>query len=227
MKISDNPDSFWYGWNTKSWSTPFSAFRFGIPYFCDFYGKAIYCDSDFIFLKDIAQLWNQEFEHDKVMMCKGGVEGWRTCLIVWNNPVAKNHLYPLSNLKSISDLYRKQINSLTSRTDIIQQFQGDWNNVDGEDTRDLNTISALHYSSMEHQLHIKYALPRLEKMGIKHWYDGKISPHWRQDLQELFDQYYNEAINNGYTVEKYVPDKIINYKKESQANYNHAHRWVK
>lgn len=227
MKISNIPHSFWHGWDSSQWSTPFSAFRFGIPQYCDFEGKAIYCDSDFIFLKDIAQLWNQEFHPGKVMMAKGGIEGWRTCLMMWNNPLAKEYVFDIQDLKLNSGLYRRQIDVFVSRPDLIQQFDGDWNNVDGENQTDINQISALHYSSMNHQLHLKYAIPRLQAKGRMHWFDGKVEQHWRTDLQALFDQYYNEAITAGYKVEDYDTDSYIDYKKLSQSNYRNAHTWVR
>jgi hypothetical protein len=59
---------------------------------------------------------------------------------------------------------------------------------------------------MEHQLHFKYALPRLKAEGRSHWYTGPVFAHPRQDLQALFDQLYAEALAAGYTVEQYRVD---------------------
>lgn len=39
-------------------ATAFSLARFAIPYWCNFQGKAIYCDSDQLSLEDITNLWN-------------------------------------------------------------------------------------------------------------------------------------------------------------------------
>ena len=39
--------------------------------------------------------------------------------------------------------------------------------------------------------------------------------------QELFDTYYQEALDAGYKVENYIPDNLFGtYVKESQANYD-------
>src|SRR6186997_1371038 len=58
--MSQAKKGFWSGWNTKGWKTPFTGFRWGIPAYCGFQGKAIYTDSDFIFRADLAELWNQD-----------------------------------------------------------------------------------------------------------------------------------------------------------------------
>jgi len=41
-------------------ATAFSLARYAIPHWCNYEGKAIYCDSDQISLTDIAQLWNYD-----------------------------------------------------------------------------------------------------------------------------------------------------------------------
>ena len=44
MRQTEDVDSFWGGWNTPLWSTPFSGFRWAIPEYCNFEGRAIYTD---------------------------------------------------------------------------------------------------------------------------------------------------------------------------------------
>ena len=79
MKQTNDESSPLYGWATYTWATPFSGYRWAVPELCGFKGKAIYCDSDFIWLDDIAKLWNQEFEPGKVVMAKAGDNAWRYC----------------------------------------------------------------------------------------------------------------------------------------------------
>jgi hypothetical protein len=43
-------------------ATAFSLARWAIPQWCDYRGKALYCDSDQIALADVAELWNFELE---------------------------------------------------------------------------------------------------------------------------------------------------------------------
>jgi hypothetical protein len=56
MRLSRDPASPWSGWATERWATPFSGFRWAIPEVCGFEGRAIYCDSDVIFMADVAEL---------------------------------------------------------------------------------------------------------------------------------------------------------------------------
>ena len=52
MQLSRDPSSVWYsnpqtgeGWHTEKWATPFSGFRWAIPAYCGFSGRAIYMDA--------------------------------------------------------------------------------------------------------------------------------------------------------------------------------------
>ena len=57
MRLSNQEDSFCSNWNTKGWYTPFSAFRWAVPYLCNFEGRAIYTDVDMINFHDITELY--------------------------------------------------------------------------------------------------------------------------------------------------------------------------
>src|SRR5882762_6242859 len=82
MQLSRNPASPFYsdpekglGWRTKQWATPFSGFRWALSVLCEFEGRAIYMDSDFIVMSDIAALWYQEFSPGKIVIAKGARAG--------------------------------------------------------------------------------------------------------------------------------------------------------
>lgn len=47
-------------------ATAFSTARYAIPEWCDYRGKAIYCDSDQIVLTDISELWNYDLSGNGV-----------------------------------------------------------------------------------------------------------------------------------------------------------------
>lgn len=75
---------------------------------------------------------------------------------------------------------------------------------------------------MSTQPHGKYCVPRLKAEGRKHWFDGEFRSHRRQDVEDLFDQYYVEAIKAGMSVYDYYsedPTTWVNYAKESQKGY--------
>lgn len=228
MCLTNDTNSFWHGWETPTWPTPFSGYRWGIPAACDYKGKAIYCDHDFIFLDDLAKLWNQEFEPGKIAMVKGGSEGWRTCIMMWNNEEAKNHLPPIDRMKSNLFGHRRLIGWLTSQNrHLCQFFDGSWNTVDGENLS-IEDIQGLHYSDMSSQLHAKLALARLKETGGEHWYNGVFNTHWRTDLVDLFNRYYKEALEAGYKLEDYYREEFVDYQKESLEGYGSrpVHSWV-
>lgn len=55
--LSDLIDKNLY-WGNKKGSTEFSFIRFLVPYLCDFKGKAIFCDSDFLWTDNILKVLN-------------------------------------------------------------------------------------------------------------------------------------------------------------------------
>lgn len=227
MRASRDPESPYGGWDMTTWATPFSGFRWSIPEVCGFKGKAIYCDSDFIFFSDLKDLWDQEFESGKVVMAKGGENSWRYCCAMWDCAAAERYLLPLTRQKILANSHQRHMAYFSANRDIVQPFKGNWNCVDGEDLT-IEQIDALHYSDMGTQFHHKYATPRLEAAGQKHWFDGQTRPHWRTDLQELFDQYYERALESGMAVQDYIPGNNAafgEYNKQSQINYKNAHKW--
>jgi hypothetical protein len=215
MKHSEDPNDFWHGWVSKTWATPFSGFRWGIPAACDFQGQAIYMDSDMIILQDLAELWNEPWNDTAIIMGKGD---WRFCVAKWNCERAQKVLPSVELIKSIPDAHQQLAHGLPRHPHLEQIFDRQWNNFDGENDP-IESIKILHYTDMSTQMHAKYAIPRLESRGLKHWFDGEFREHRRKDVIELFDKYYEEALANGYTVEHYEPKQFTNYVKESQKGY--------
>lgn len=227
MRLSRDTASTFYagpgGWRTGGWSTPFSPFRFTVPALCGFGGRAIYTDSDVIFLSDIAELWEQEFAPGKCVMAKYEGRAKRLCVSLWDCAAARPFV-PTSRFPDGAEIKR----TVAGLPNAVQGYRGNWNCIDGEDYADLNhtDIKAIHYSLESAQPHLRYAVPRLKKAGRKHWFDGKTRPHWRGDLVRLFDQLYADAILAGYTTDRYVPKRPFgDYKLKSHADYK-GHRWV-
>jgi hypothetical protein len=220
MMISPDPNSYWYGWNTTEWATPFSAFRCGIPEYCEFQGQAIYMDSDVMVLADLAELCDAPWESDTaVIQAKGR---WRMCVCKLHNERCRdNPVWPrVSQLRHHANLYKQLFGLIGKKASLVQEFDKNWNNFDGEDNQPLDQIKILHYTDMSSQPHLKYAIPRLAAQGRKHWYDGKIKPHARPDVEALFDQLYQEALDAGYCVSDYVPDRdVIDYQKASLVDW--------
>lgn len=225
MQLSRDPDSPWYsdpntlqGWRTEKWATPFSGFRWAIPAYCHYEGRAIYMDTDVIVLSDIAKLWEQPIEGDAIVMAKGGKSSARLCTCLWDNAKARNFLPDIETLKSNPDSHKQLMQKIKDQPQLVQPYTDSYNCIDGENLP-VEQIKILHYSDMGTQFSHKYALPRLQESGQTHWFDGKILPHPRKDLTELFDQYYAEALAAGYKPENYQIPAFGTFYKASQARY--------
>jgi hypothetical protein len=218
MKHSTDPKSFWYGWKSETWATPFSGFRWGIPEFMNGKGDAIYMDSDMIIMHDLAELWNEPWNDTAIIMGKGG---WRFCVSKWNCERAKAVLPSAQTIRNEPYAHQHLAHGLPQHKQYQQIFDRQWNNFDGENDS-LDDIKILHYTDMSTQMHFKYAIPRLDAKGWKHWYDGEIREHRRQDVQDLFDRMYAEALDAGFVPQQYESKQWIPYQKESQKGYRAA-----
>lgn len=225
MQLSKDPSSPWYsdhdikkGWLTEKWATPFSGFRWAIPEYCDFKGRAIYMDADVIVLCDIAELWHHEMNDQSIVIAKGDKKSARLCTCVWNCEKAKQYLLPLSTLQSDINSHQKMMQLIKDQPQLVTPYQDSYNCIDGE-ALGIEQIKILHYSDMGTQFSHKYSIPRLIGAGQKHWFDGKIIPHPRSDLSELYDQYYNEALTNGFKPGDYKITNFGNFLKATQHLY--------
>ena len=226
MVLSQDPASPFYcapdkgeGWITQQWATPFTGFRWIVPGLCDFKGKAIYMDSDVIVLADIADLWRQEFMPGKIVIAKADVP-WRFCVSLWDCAAAQRWAVPRDDLMRRADGHRYMTRRYSQNPSAVQKFDGNWNCLDGEGYDSLSDpeIKAIHYSSMRHQPHLKYATERLALSGGQHWFDGEPAEHWRPDLQDLFDREFAAAEAARYFTEDYCGGPIFGpYKKASVA----------
>ncbi|WP_287906811.1 glycosyltransferase [Acinetobacter sp.] len=225
MQLSHDINSPWYsdqetnqGWSTAKWATPFSGFRWAIPELCDFKGRAIYMDADVVVLCDIAELWSHPMTDEAIVIAKGGKSSARLCTCVWDCAKAKEYLPSLDEIRSNPDSHKNLMRLIKEKPQLVESYQDSYNNIDGEDLT-IEQIKVLHYSDMGTQFSHKYAIPRLAKMNQKHWFDGKIMPHPRQDLIKLFDEYYAEALKLGYKPENYLIEPYGTFSKATQINY--------
>ena len=209
MMLSRDKDSPWYssstaGWNTQLWATPFSVFRWAIPHLCGT-GKAIYMDVDMVARDDIAKLWNQPFPPGKAVLWK---DDKNSCVMLMDCAPLKAALPPFEHM-------RRKLGGYSVYRDnharpIATKFSGNWNCLDGEAYAKLTDpdIKVLHFTRVETQPHLKYALKRLKAQGKKHWNRWTLRrdepmPHARPDVQPLVDYVWKQAQAAGYTAEKY------------------------
>jgi hypothetical protein len=205
------------GWDTSQWATPFSALRWSIPEQCGFQGKAIYTDSDVIFMADLAGLWNQQHAPGKFLLAKGGGQ-WRICVSMFDCAEAKRHVPPIEQMMRDPRAHQKLCGLIRQKRDLVQAFSGEWNCLDreiGQRPVDHPSIKAIHYTDMKSQPQLRHALPRLKAQGQKHWFDGKTTPQRFPRINALFDDLLAEATANGYGPDGYMQDPLFgDYRKK-------------
>jgi hypothetical protein len=220
MKLTRDKTSPWYanfaageGWNTRGWATPFSAFRWAIPHVCNFEGKAIYVDVDMIARDDIAKLDDQPHPDGKAILAKNQNTH---CVMLFDCARAKQYIPPFDQLRRTEGLYRQVRRNIGGA---IAPFEGNWNCLDGESYKTLldPDIKIIHFTKVETQPHLKWALPRLKASGMKHWNahtlkSDREQPHARSDVAPLVDNLWKLTQAAGYTAEKYLGgEKFGNY----------------
>ncbi len=225
MQLSRDPNSYWYsnpetneGWNTTKWSTPFSGFRWAIPEYCDYSGRAIYMDADVVILDDLAKLWQHPIDGQSIVAAKTNADMTRLCTCVWDCNKAKEIIPSVQKLRKDPDSHKQMMKLLKKNQKLIEPYQDSYNCVDGEGLA-IENIRVLHYSDMGTQFSHKYAIPRVEAEGIEHWFDGEVMTHPRQDLVGLFDEYYKGALAAGYHLESYRVEPFGDFPKKSQQGY--------
>lgn len=195
----------WSGWKCRSGRTPFSHFRWSPPAVCGYEGRSIYCDGDFFFLADLSAVWNQEIPN--VALVRNPTGKLTSSFIVFDNAKAKGHVPSLDDLRRMPDAHSTLLNYFRAHPELLSATDGNWDCADMRGYElDDPTVKACHYTRVENQLHLKYAIPRLAAEGRSHWYTGPVFDHPRQDLVELFDRLYVEAQAEGFTVDKYRVD---------------------
>lgn len=214
MRLSREIGSVFQGWDTSRWHTPFSGFRWLVPHLCSFQGKAIYTDSDVIWMADVAELWDQPIPKGRIVLSKKS-GGKKLNTLLWDCSAAM-HRMPALWVMKLPDTNRTMTHFLRDNPNLVGQWSGDWDCIDGGKYDDLSEAKLIHYSYMPNQPHLDQAKERLAKFGLTHWYDGPTAPHWRTDLIELFHQLLEEAVKE-YPLDSYMPEKLYGpYQKRSQ-----------
>jgi hypothetical protein len=208
------------GWKLASGRTPFSSFRWSPPAMCEFQGRAIYTDVDFVFHADLAELWAEEIPGVIVSKRPKPAGKIKTCCTLFDCAKAQRHVADLAGLRKMDDPQGHYTNYFKDRPDLVSNFQsGDWNAIDNFDLSNPR-IKATHYSRMEHQVHLKHAIKRLRTLGQSHWYQGEVFEHPNQDLQRHFDAMLIEAQAAGLTYESFEYGSGVEI---SRRNFTYAH----
>lgn len=212
----------WSGWaSSRNNRTPFSSFRWSPPSVCGYKGKAIYTDVDFFFVADLAELWNQPIPKGKVALVRNPTGKLSTSCILFDCARAKGHVPPLEELRAMPDAHGTVLNYFRAHPELLAATVGNWDCPDlSGSSLDDPKLRAVHFTRIESQLHLKYAVPRLAQEGGRHWYTGPVFTHPRSDLVTEYDRLYAEAIAAGYTLDKY---RVTPFDKAARKAFTYKH----
>jgi len=190
MRQTDDVDSFWGGWNTPLWSTPFSGFRWAIPEYCNFEGRAIYTDCDMINYRDMSDLIVIDMQ-GKPIAARRGIRfgGHEFCVMVFDCAAFEQHAIPLKRMKSIAETHHRFIRKFSGNSDLVHDLDPKWNVLDGENYQ-LSEIYQLHFTNMATQ------------PWRPGWYTGEPQQHPREDVVKAFKTYSSIAYNHGYDAKR-------------------------
>ncbi|WP_341917789.1 glycosyl transferase [Hydrocarboniphaga effusa] len=226
MRLSRDPESLWYsnpetgaGWRTERWATPFSGFRWAVPAACGYRGRALYMDADTLVLSDIARLWNAPLHGEAIAIARPQAGFLRFCVSLWDCERAERHLPSLERLRADPQAHADCLRYFKQHPELIEPIDPAFNNIDGEN-QPVERIAILHYSDMGTQFSHRLAVPRVASEGRRHWFDGDILPHPRQDLAALFDQRYKDAMDSGRSLDEYRgASRFGDFPKKSERHY--------
>ena len=194
MRLNNDVNSFWSGWNTSEWFTPFSGFRWGIPAYCNYEGRAIYTDVDMINLSDINELYSIDLKGKPIGARKGSRWNYEFCVMVLDCARLKEYIWKISKLKSDRGSHEFHKNFF-NQSNLIFPVDELWNCLDGEN-KEINEIKQLHFTNMSTQ------------PWRPSWYKGEHKIHPREDVMRLYEELKSEALKNGYKPKKNLFEKI-------------------
>ncbi len=203
MRQSNNVNSYWYGWNTSEWFTPFSGFRWGIAEACQFKGRALYTDVDMINFRDISEVFNLNmFDKPFAARLASRFKGFQPCFMLIDCERAKKFLDSKEQIMSDKFSHNKYMSKFLKKpvyrdSTFFAEIDPRWNCLDGE-TLELEEIFQLHFTNMSTQ------------PWTPEWYTGEISTHPRRDILEVYFELLEEASSNGFQPSEYK--KIVDYK---------------
>ena len=203
MRQSNNIDSYWYGWDTSKWFTPFSGFRWGIAEACQFKGRALYTDVDMINFKDISEVFNFNMSNKPfAARLASRFKGFQPCFMLIDCEQAKNFLASKKQIMNDKFAHNKYMSKFLKKpwlrdSIFFAEIDPRWNCLDGE-SLEIEEIFQLHFTNMSTQ------------PWKPEWYRGETLTHPRKDILEVYHELLEEAAAHGFKPTKYK--KTVDYK---------------
>ena len=211
MQLSRDSNSPFYsdqgeGWRIERWFNPYVSFRWMVPHLCNFKGRAIYVDPDFVFTGDVAELWKMKFQRGKVLAARWSSAAPVVNLFVWNCSAAKNWLPSLSQMCDDVGTHQSLMMQFASQRRLVQDLPRGWSMIDSEleGVNGLDGVRAYHCRRMHTQPYLRHAMKRLEREGREHWFAGNVLPNADSKVVENFDQLLVKARAEGFEESNYL-----------------------
>ena len=195
MRQTNNPKCFWHGFEDRNWSTPFSGFRWAIPEYCNFEGRAIYTDVDMLNFHDIGDLFDLDMGDSWILARDGKRFGGKEfCVMLFDCTKFKDVMPPSQDWKVEPTAHHQFINMFI-RSGVVGDLDPAWNSHD----RDIFPFKQLHYTHMPTQ------------PWKPAWFTGEVEEHPYDDLVQLFWLYVDMAKESGYNIDDYAVNRNVKY----------------
>lgn len=224
IRQTNDESSFWYGFNDINWHTPYEGFKWAIPEYCGFKGRAIYMDVNMVNASDIVNLWIMDSpEHVSVMCKQGGYDRQRHYdVMVFNNwmldPYNENSFAPMPLSEDWKSVYNHNeqflalFNSRSSKN-TVGTYDPRWN-------ADLATMQAFERTASIEGDEVSYdeAFFNLnyDEIAVRPWKPSWYTGEWEEQheprMYEYFKGMVEEAKESGYKLEDYTVDRGVTYR---------------
>jgi len=197
MRKTNDEASFWHGFADENWSTPFSGFRWAIPEYCNYEGRAIYTDVDMLNFSDIGELFDMDMG-DKWVLARDGKRfgGKEFCVMVFDCEKFKGTVPPAVQWKGVPSAHHQFINEFVANSGaLVGDLDPAWNSHDG----DIIPFKQLHFTHMPTQ------------PWEPSWFTGEIERHPNENFIDLFHNAVECAQAVGYTIEDYAGEGGVEY----------------
>jgi len=178
--------SFFGGYDSSNWWTPFSYLRWAVPEYCNFEGRAIYMDIDQVNFRDIAELFHMDLQGRPLAVRE---KDHKTCVMVLDCEKLKGLLPSVDEMKRHSP--ESQSFLVNRLLDNVATYDSRWNCLDGEDRR-ASDIWHLHFTE-------KTTQPWTPEWAVSTWNrKGQTfipQQHPRGDLVYIWKYLLKEAKN--------------------------------
>ena len=145
-------------------SVEFTYTRILVPYLSDYRGWALFVDCDFLFTRDITELFNMRddkyalmcVKHDYIPKAAVKMDGqkqvtyprknWSSC-VLWNCGHPLNNILTPEVVSSASGAYLHRFQWLDEYDDIIGSLPLEWNWLEGEYEKPETIPAVVHYTN--------------------------------------------------------------------------------